>query len=101
ELKFSDLIFHSEIQLKSDGKLAVIIPYNSEAEFLDLAEMYGLYPNKITHVKGNENAPFKRSLLLLSRIQTQPEISELTLELSRNIYTEEYIALTRDFYLKF
>lgn len=101
ELKFVDLIFHSEKQLKSDGKFAVIIPYKSETEFLDLAEIKGFYPKKITHVKGNENAPFKRSLLLFSRIQTQPEINQLTLELSRNIYTEEYIELTRDFYLKF
>lgn len=100
ELTFEELIYHSEKLLAPAGKLAVIIPFESEKLFVELASRMNLFPEKITRVRGNEKALLKRSLMLFSRTQPQPEIDELVVEISRNIYTRAYINLTRDFYLK-
>jgi len=100
ELTFEELVFHSERLLAPKGKLSVIIPYEPERRFIELASKYHLFPEKITRIKGNEKAPFKRSLLLFSRNKSALQTDELTIEIARNIYTEEYICLTKDFYLK-
>jgi tRNA1Val (adenine37-N6)-methyltransferase len=60
-----------------------------------------LYPIKITRVKGTPTAEIKRSLLALSRYKPENfPIDELVIETARHQYTAEYIALTKDFYLK-
>ncbi|MBA5629011.1 tRNA1(Val) (adenine(37)-N6)-methyltransferase [Moheibacter lacus] len=100
DLTFEELISHSESLLNPNGKFAVIIPFDAETVFKNFASNFNLYPERITHVKGNLNAHFKRSLMLFSRHLSDPKIDELIIEISRNNYTEEYIALTRDFYLK-
>ena len=82
------------------GSLAMIIPFSSEASVLSLATTHGLYPIRITHVKGNPTAPYKRSLLQFSRSNHAPRIRELVIEHERHVYTQEYIDLTKDFYLK-
>ncbi len=100
DLTFEELINYAEKLLSEIGSFAVIIPFESESYFMDLASKFHLFPYKITRVKGNENVPFKRSLILLSRNQPIVQTSELTIEISRNVYTEEYISLTKAFYLK-
>lgn len=99
-LDFEELLFHTHRLLSPQGKAAFVIPYESENDFLSLAEEMYLFPRNITRVKGNSDAPLKRSLLLLQREERKPEIKELIIELTRNTYTEGYISLTRDFYLK-
>lgn len=100
DLTFEQLLFHAEKLLNLDGKLAVIIPFESEEKFIKIAKNLKLFPQKITHVKGNENAQFKRSLMMFSRKNSEVEIDELVIEMSRNVYTQDYISLTKDFYLK-
>ena len=100
DLTFKGLIFHSEKLLTENGKFALIIPFESENYFVESASELNLFPQKITRVKGNENAPFKRSLMIFSRTNIEPEMDELIIEISRNVYTKAYISLTQDFYLK-
>lgn len=100
DLTFAELISNAASLLLPDGHFAVIIPFQSENSFLELAAFHHLYPKKITHIRGNETAPFKRTLLLLSFTKFRVEPDLLTLEIARNVYTQDYINLTRDFYLK-
>lgn len=100
DLTFEELIYYSEKLLGPKGKFAVIIPFESEKLFVKSAGRLNLFPEKITHVKGNKNTSIKRSLMLFSRSQSEPKFDELTIEISRNVYTSGYISLTRDFYLK-
>src|SRR5690606_6306895 len=100
DLTFEELLFHTEKLLSHEGKFALIIPFESENYFKFLASKFNLFPNKITRIKGNKNTQFKRSLLLLSRIQSEIKKDELIIEISRNNYTPDYISLTKDFYLK-
>lgn len=100
-LPFEDLIEASGIILTENGVLAVIIPFKEEARFCRLAKEEGLFPFKITHVKGTPESPVKRSLLAFSRFETNDVATdELVIETARHQYTPEYIALTKEFYLR-
>lgn len=100
-MPFEDLIEAAALLLSENGIFSVIIPFKEEEKFLALANEYELYPLKITRVKGTPTSEIKRSLLAFSRneISNFP-IDELIIETARHIYTPEYIALTKDFYLK-
>jgi tRNA1Val (adenine37-N6)-methyltransferase len=100
-LPFEDLIEAADLLLSENGILAVIIPFKEEDRFLAIAKEFELYPTRITRVKGTPTTEIKRSLLALSRNKTTLfSIDELTIEIGRHEYTQEYIALTQDFYLK-
>jgi tRNA1Val (adenine37-N6)-methyltransferase len=100
-MPFEDLIEAAALLLSENGIFSVIIPFKEESTFLALANEYELYPLKITHVKGTPTSEIKRSLLAFSRNKTQNfTTDELIIETTRHIYTSEYIALTKDFYLK-
>ncbi len=99
-LTYADLLESTSKLLSKNGNCAFIIPFEEEENFLKIAKENKLYPNRITRVKGAVNTVVKRSLLQLSFLKTEPIHSELTLELSRHNYTEEYKSLVQDFYLK-
>jgi tRNA1Val (adenine37-N6)-methyltransferase len=100
-MPFEDLIEAAALLLSENGVFAVIIPYKEEEQFMDLANEYELYPIKITRVKGTPTTEIKRSLLAFSRIEKSDfPVNELIIETARHQYTAEYIALTKDFYLK-
>ncbi|MBV1887839.1 MAG: methyltransferase [Urechidicola sp.] len=86
--------------LSEDGECAFIIPFEEEIEFLKLAAKSNLFPNRITRVRGTKTSPIKRSLLQLSFKNSEVEFSDLTIEIGRHIYTQEYIDLVKDYYLK-
>lgn len=100
DLTFEELIFHTDRLLSPQGEASFVIPFENERNFLQIAEKYHLYPHRITRVKGHANAEFKRSLLQLGRENISFEPEDLTIEIERNVYTPEYINLTKDFYLK-
>ncbi|MFV8363757.1 tRNA1(Val) (adenine(37)-N6)-methyltransferase [Flavobacterium sp. ZT3P35] len=100
-MPFEELIEAADLLLSENGIFAVIIPFKEEDRFLAIAKEYELYPFKITHVKGTPTSETKRSLLAFSRNETIDFlVDELIIETERHIYTPEYIALTRNFYLK-
>lgn len=100
-MPFEDLVEAAALLLSENGIFSVIIPFKEEEKFLALAKEYELYPLKITRVKGTPTTEIKRSLLAFSRTETDNfPIDELIIETARHIYTPEYIALTKDFYLK-
>jgi tRNA1Val (adenine37-N6)-methyltransferase len=99
-LPFEDLLEAADLLLSEKGIFSVILPYKEETKFIDLAKEFELYPFKITRVKGTPTTEIKRSLLAFSRIEKAILNDELIIETARHQYTEDYIALTKDFYLK-
>ncbi len=100
-MPFDELIEAADLLLSENGIFSVIIPYKEEENFIALANEYELYPLKITRVKGSPTTEIKRSLLAFTRKETPNFlIDELVIETARHVYTPEYIALTKDFYLK-
>jgi tRNA1Val (adenine37-N6)-methyltransferase len=100
-MPFEELIEAADLLLSENGIFSVIIPYKEEESFLAIANEYELYPLKITRVKGTPTTEIKRSLLAFTRKETTVfQIDELIIETARHVYTPEYIALTKDFYVK-
>ncbi|MCM4167614.1 tRNA1(Val) (adenine(37)-N6)-methyltransferase [Arenibacter antarcticus] len=99
-LPFGELLDGVSKLLSDTGSFSTIIPHKNEKEFLDIAANCKLFPTRITHVQGTPESEVKRSLLELQFKKSQPLMEKLTIEVERHRYTEDYIALTKDFYLK-
>lgn len=99
-LPFEDLIEAADLLLSENGVFCVIIPFKEEDNFVALAKEFDLFPFKITRVKGTPTTEIKRSMIAFSRNKREITTDELIIETARHEYTPEYIALTKDFYLK-
>ena len=100
-MPFEQLLEAADLLLSEHGIFTVIIPFKEEENFIAFANEFELYPLKITRVKGTPTTEIKRSLLAFSRNETTDlPIDELVIETARHVYTQEYIGLTKDFYLK-
>ena len=99
-LPFEELLNSLVKLLAENGTFSTIIPFKEEAIFLELAAAINLYPRRLLRIKGNPTSEIKRSLLELHIGKTPVEIDNLTIESARHEYTQEYIDLTKDFYLK-
>lgn len=86
--------------LAPEGMFAVIIPADVVSSIVSIAAGYNLYPRKHTDVITSPGKPPKRTLLCFMASVHDCRPDELLIELERHKYSEEYIALTRDFYLK-
>ena len=100
-MPFEDLVEAAALLLSENGVFAVIIPFKEEEIFLALAKEYELFPIKITRVKGTHETQIVRSLLAFRRYELSVlSADELVIEINRHEYTDDYIALTKEFYLK-
>ena len=100
-LPFEDLVEAADLLLSENGIFAVIIPFKEEERFIDLCAEVELFPIKVTRVKGSHNTPIVRSLLAFKRYELSVlTVDELVIEINRHEYTDDYINLTKDFYLK-
>lgn len=99
-LSFEALISGVSKILSKSGTFAVVIPKKEEDNFTTLALENNLFLNRACRVKGTEISEIKRSLLEFSFEESTLIEEELIIEISRHNYTKEYIALTKDFYLK-
>lgn len=99
-LPFEDLIEAAALLLSDNGVFSVIIPFKEEDKFVAIAKELDLFPFKITRVKGTPTTGIKRSMIAFSRNENEVATNELIIETARHQYTPEYIALTKDFYLK-
>lgn len=99
-LSFEELLVGVHKLLSENGVFSLIIPFKEEKSFIDLAKKYNLHLNRVCRVKGTPNAEVKRSLLELSFVEAPIQEEELIIEIKRHQYTNAYINLTKDFYLK-
>ena len=99
-LSFEDLIDNAAKLLTGKGIFSVVIPKNNEEYFCEIAAFHKLYCNRVCYVKGNERSQVKRVMIEFSFIPSVVLTECLTIERSRHNYTEKYIELCKDFYLK-
>lgn len=98
-LPFETLIRKSASMLTENGKLALIIPFESWETVKLNAIGYGLYPEEVTRVSTISNIPPKRILVRFGKKPTTCNYQTLSIEKEKGIYTEEYRKLVQDFYL--
>jgi len=99
-MPFEHLLKSVSKLLSKEGVFSVIIPFSEEENLIDLALKVKLFPLRILHVKGNPSSEIKRSLIEFSFSKKQITIETLIIETSRHHYTQDYINLTKEFYLK-
>lgn len=100
KLSYKELLSAVAKLLSAQGSCAFIIPFKEESQFLEQASKEKLYPIRILRVRGNEQSELKRSLLQFSRHPKKVIPKELTIEKARHVYTNDYIELVKEFYLK-
>nr|WP_262482208.1 methyltransferase [Candidatus Symbiothrix dinenymphae] len=104
-LSYSDLIQHSATMLAENGRIALILPFEAFDTIQSLAEANGLTLTRKTVVRPKTGAPPKRILLEYSYqlpvTSYQLSEDELVIEKDAGVFSDAYVALTKDFYLNF
>ena len=92
--------------LVDEGRLCLIYPVAQAETLMIAAPMHNFVARRILRVRPTPSLPVKRVLIEL--VKSTPhgappatETSTIALELARHTYTPEFIALIRDFYLKY
>lgn len=98
-LNFKDLIEKSRQLLSSRGRFSVIIPIEAETEFLGLANHYHLYLRRKVNIRGIAEGKIRRVILEFTRAKGDMDISELVIEKSPRVYSDQYLELTKDFHV--
>ena len=101
-LTLEDLLQDSRKLLAPQGRIALILPYDQKERLTDCIRTQNLFLSKETSVIPVPGAEPKR---LLAELTAEPPVfptfsSQLTIEIARHQYTDEYVSLTKDFYLK-
>jgi len=87
--------------LANSGKFAVILPFIEGLRFEEMAATYNLYCTRKTEVKSKTDKPVERLLLEFEKGKKEQTTDELVIQKDkRNDWTDDYIALTGEFYLK-
>jgi len=100
-MPFEELVEAADLLLSANGVFAVIIPFKEEEKFIEICSDFELFPTQITRIRGTHTTPIVRSLLAFRRFELQTTYAnEIIIEINRHEYTNEYIELTKNFYLK-
>jgi tRNA1Val (adenine37-N6)-methyltransferase len=96
------IIDHSGALLREDGRLCMVLPWAEGNVFIAEAALKGLYCSAMVKVRPLPHSPFNRMLLEFTKDRRVPRVKILTLgHPSKGGYTEDYMDLTREFYLSF
>jgi tRNA1Val (adenine37-N6)-methyltransferase len=99
-LSYEELLSTGAQLLTENGSLSLILPAESETAILALAESVGLYPTRLVRVYSKPGKPVKRLMIELQKRKGSPcEQSQFYIESESSPRSDEYTALTKEFYL--
>lgn len=99
-LSFDELARCASRLLTLDGELSVVIPYDRVADMTVSAACNGLFLSRQTMVVPVEGGKPKRMLMAFTRQGASPASDVLCMRDAQRSYTQEYIRLVQDFYLR-
>lgn len=87
--------------LNENGIFSLIAPFEDQEEIVELAASSQLSVDEIVNVKGHASVPYKRTLFRFSKSEqnTKTIVGEITIEVERNQFTEEYTELLKPYLL--
>lgn len=101
-LSHEELIVHAIRLLTPGGKLHLVLPVSEAEHFISMAEKHGFSCQRRLNIKPTPSQPPVRMLMTLGRQKNKPEENSIIIEIGgRHHYSDEYVSLTKDFYLKF
>jgi tRNA1Val (adenine37-N6)-methyltransferase len=98
-LTFEELIRTVKVNLATNGKFAVLLPYHRVAFFKQLASGEGLFLEEELLVKQTPKHNWFRGVLLFGQSAASPVVNQLTIKNREGKYTKEFDALLKEFYL--
>ena len=98
-LTYEELLEGVNRLLAADGLFTVVIPTDVVDQVKAIASMNKLYAIRQLNVITKPGGIPKRTLIAFSFSNRECVIEELLTELARHQYSEEYIVLTREYYL--
>ncbi len=102
DLTHKDILEGSARLLDPNGELQLILPWDEGNIFIAAAPGYGLYCNRIVKIRPTPASEVRRLFLSFGRERKLISERFLTIEKGRrHDFTDDYIALTREFYLRF
>ncbi len=102
QLSFSDLADGVISLLKPTGAFYVILPTKEGSHFTEVAFAKNLYLTKKTKVVTRKDKPDKRQLMKFELNNAPLQENTIIIEKGgRHDYTDEYMELTKDYYLAF
>lgn len=103
KLPHGELLMSVRRLLKSEGKFSLILPYLEGLRFCEIAETYNLHCTRKQEVLPKEGRPVERLLMEFRKVRPDQCTVEPQLIVQKgevNEWTDDFIALTKDFYLK-
>jgi tRNA1Val (adenine37-N6)-methyltransferase len=101
-LSSTDLLKGVSELLAEDGRFQIILPYIEGNIFIAEAAGYGLYCNSILKIRPLPTSDIRRMILTFTRKRASVNEKFLTIERgARHEFTEDYIEMTKEFYLNF
>lgn len=98
-LSYRELLEFCAERLSENGRFAVVLPSDQENELLRYARMNGLHLFRMTRVRTVPRKQPQRIIAEFARARCErPEEHLLTIQ-NEGQYTQEYLSLTKDFYL--
>lgn len=99
-LGYDELLIAAKRLLAEHGVLSLILPAEAESTILAQAAKLNFFPTRLVHVYSKPGKPVKRILLELQKRNDQPcEESHFYIESESSPRSDEYTALTKEFYL--
>ncbi|WP_260259817.1 tRNA1(Val) (adenine(37)-N6)-methyltransferase [Vibrio intestinalis] len=99
-LSHTDLLKKCKSLLSEDGNASFVLPITEGEAFIRLALEMGFALNRRCDVRPTETKPVNRLLIELSLAESHASIHQQLTIRNKLGYTEDFIALTKDFYLK-
>lgn len=101
-LSISDLFAGVDTLLADNGEFDVILPADNHDKFIKEAEEVDMFCVKKLWIKPTPNISPKRVMLAFSRTDSKTIKSTLIVEVNgRHQYSDDYVSLTKEFYLSF
>lgn len=98
-LSYAELVTHSAELLTETGRLAVVLPFESAADFIRLCAAEELHPARRCDVSTLQGQAPKRVMMEFGRQVVDTEYGSLAVGVKGNIRSEAYSDLTSDLYL--
>ncbi len=100
-LSFTELLMHASRLMHNDSRFCVILPWDQQVRFTNLALAAGLYKTKELSIIPREGRITNRIIMELRRKRQANASQQIAIRSRDGSNTAEYRNLTRDFYLQF
>lgn len=98
-LSLNELLSISSDMLNGDGKLAVLLPFRRSGLFENVAYSLGLFVEQRLDLKQTDKHDYFRTILFFGKKNVSAKKKRIIIKNNDKEYSEEFVALLKDYYL--